>query len=65
MKRLIILGAGGYGKTVADVAAQLGYREVFFLDDQRTGENILGNCEDFAKFIDNDTELYPAFGIHS
>ena len=62
MKRLIILGAGGYGKTVADVAAQLGYTEIFFLDDQRTGENILGTCEDFAKFIDIDMELYPAFG---
>ena len=62
MKRLIILGAGGYGKTVADVAAQLGYTEIFFLDDQRTGENILGTCEMFNRFADGNTELYPAFG---
>ena len=34
MKRLMILGAGGYGKTVADVAAQLGcYEQIVFLDD--------------------------------
>ena len=62
MKRLIILGAGGYGKTVADVAAQLGYTQIFFLDDQRTDENILGTCEDFKRFADGNTEMYPAFG---
>ena len=62
MKRLIILGAGGYGKTVADVAAQLGYEEIAFLDDQRTGENILGVCEEFSKYADGKTEMYPAFG---
>ena len=29
-----ILGAGGYGRTVADVAAQTGeYNEILFLDD--------------------------------
>ena len=27
MKRLVILGAGGYGRTVADVAAQSGQFE--------------------------------------
>ena len=43
MKKLLILGAGGYGKTVADVAAQLGiYDRIAFLDDGREGENILG-----------------------
>ena len=32
--RLIILGAGGYGRTVADTAAQTGaYNEILFLDD--------------------------------
>ena len=30
--RLIILGAGGYGKTVADIARQSGkYEQIFFL----------------------------------
>ena len=62
MKRLLILGAGGYGKTIADVAAQLGYTQIAFLDDQRTGENILGSCDDFLLFCDGNTEAYPAFG---
>lgn len=32
MKRLVIFGSGGYGRTVADVAHQLGYTTII-LDD--------------------------------
>ena len=62
MKKLLILGAGGYGRTVADVAAQLGYDHIRFLDDSRTGPDILGTCAEYEKFLDRNTELYPAFG---
>lgn len=64
MKKLLILGAGGYGKTVADVAAQLGcYRKIAFLDDAQAGSpGVLGKCEEFLQFADADTEIYPAFG---
>ena len=63
MKDLLILGAGGYGKTVADVAQQLGcYNSIRFLDDGQTGENILGKCERYADFLNENTEVYPAFG---
>jgi UDP-N-acetylbacillosamine N-acetyltransferase len=63
MKKLLILGAGGYGKTIADVAAQLDmYDQIRFLDDQRTGENILGSCGQFLQFCDENTHVYPAFG---
>ena len=62
MRKLLILGAGGYGKTVADVAAQLGYDHIRFLDDSRTGPDILGTCAEYEKFLDRNTELYPAFG---
>ena len=30
--RLVILGAGGYGRTVADVAKQLGYEDIIVRD---------------------------------
>lgn len=33
MKRLVILGASGHGKVVADIAEKLGYETVVFLDD--------------------------------
>ena len=61
--RLIVLGAGGYGRTVADLARQFGkYEAVAFLDDNAQGEGVLGKCADFLKFADGETEMYPAFG---
>ena len=63
MKKLLILGAGGYGRTVAELASQLNrYGKIAFLDDGRTGEHILGTCEEFGVFADENTEIYPAFG---
>ncbi len=64
--RLIILGAGGYGKTVRDVAEQLGkYDSIFFLDDNSTDPSVIGKCADFESFISDHTEIYPAFGNNS
>ena len=61
--RLIILGAGGHGKVVADLAEQTGkYDEVCFLDDHSKDEQVIGKCSDFKKFKSQDTEMYPAFG---
>ncbi len=63
MKRLIILGAGGYGKTVADVARQLGaYDTIAFLDDGKMEPGVLGKCSGFTNYIGKDTDIYPAFG---
>ena len=61
--RLILLGAGGYGKTVADVASQIGdYDDIRFLDDNSKDELVIGKCEDYIRFIDDNTAFYPAFG---
>lgn len=61
--RLIILGAGGYGCTVADIAAQTGkYDEIFFLDDNSQKETVIGKCADYLAYADENTEFYPAFG---
>jgi len=67
MKKLLILGAGGYGKTIADVARQLGcYDKIAFLDDIKAGmPGVLGTCEEFLQFADGDTDVYPAFGNNS
>ena len=63
MKKLLILGAGGYGRTIADLAAQLScYETVAFLDDGQTGSNILGKCADWERFAPEFDEVYPAFG---
>lgn len=63
MRKLLILGAGGFGRTVADVARQLGvYGKIAFLDDGKNGADILGKCEEYPMFCDETTEIYPAFG---
>ena len=64
MKKLLILGAGGYGRTIEDIARQLGrYQKIAFLDDGKAGTpGVLGKCEDFLQFADETTEMYPAFG---
>ncbi len=61
--KLIIIGAGGYGRTVADIARQSGrYSDILFLDDNSTAEDIIGKCSEYINFIVPDTEIYPAFG---
>ena len=63
MKRLVILGAGGYGRTVADVAAQSGqFGPIIFLDDGSAAAGIAGKCADFTQFQTGTTVFYPAFG---
>lgn len=39
---LIIIGAGGHGKVIADIAIKLGYTDIKFVDD-----NLTGFCMDF------------------
>lgn len=61
-KRLLILGSGGYGRVVEDIASQLGrYDKILFLDDAG-GEEVCGACSDYPDYIDDCTEIYPAFG---
>lgn len=56
-RRLVILGSGGYGHTVADVAEQLGYN-ILFLDDSLPEHEL----STFSSYIDDHTEFIPAFG---
>lgn len=55
--RLVILGSGGYGHTVEDVAIQLGY-DCLFLDDSIADHPL----SSYYNYIDSDTEFIPAFG---
>ena len=57
MKRLVILGAGGYGRTVADVAEQLDYSTIV-LDDADSVHSL----STFSSYIDENTSFIPAFG---
>lgn len=55
--RLVILGSGGYGHTVEDVAIQLGY-DCIFLDDSIADHPL----SSYNNYMDSDTEFIPAFG---
>ena len=57
MRRLIILGAGGYGRTVKDVAEQLGFSTIV-LDDA----DLAHPLSSFQSCIDENTYFIPAFG---
>ncbi|WP_026491176.1 PglD-related sugar-binding protein [Butyrivibrio sp. XPD2002] len=61
--RLIILGAGGYGRTIADLAEQCQiYKKIEFMDDNLIMPSVVGKIGDFEKYIDDDTAFYPAIG---
>ena len=57
-KRLVILGSGGYGRTLIDLAEQLGYKDIITLDDKDPEHPL---CS-FTQYINSDTVFIPAFG---
>ena len=63
MKKLLILGAGGFAKVVEDIARQsMEYDRIGFLDDSAQGPYILGRCEEFRMFSGYNVEMFPAIG---
>ena len=51
MKALLIIGAGGHGRVVAEVATELGYDNIAFLDDN--SETSIGKIDEMDKFVEN------------
>ena len=60
MKRLLIIGAGGHGKVVAETAVACGY-EISFLDD-KLGEGVVGEVSDLERFVDQYDEFFVGIG---
>ena len=59
MKSLVIVGASGHGKVVADIACNLGYTDIVFLDDnsevKKCGEfKVVGRCSEACKYSSAD-----------
>lgn len=66
MKDLIIIGAGGHGRVIADIAQKLGtYETISFLDDgdakETMGLPIVGKTSDVEKYIDT-ADIFVAIG---
>lgn len=64
-KKVVIIGAGGHGRVVSDIAESCGDTVLGFLDDgEVTNPNIkkLGKTSDAINYCDNDTYLFVAIG---
>ena len=63
-KTILIIGASGHGKVVADIAKKNGYEKIYFLDDNLSlsecgGYPVLGNS---SKYLDFDCDIFVAIG---
>lgn len=67
VKRLIIAGAGGHGKVLADIAEKMGiYTYIAFLDDNENIKSVMGypviGTMDFSDFKKETDEIIVAVG---
>ena len=62
VKRLLILGAGGFGHMIQETARLLGYEEVVFLDDAVKGADVIGKCCDHKAFLSEYDTAVAALG---
>lgn len=60
MKCLLIIGAGGHGKVVAEVARDIGYEKIDFLDDNNP--EAIGRISDIEKLSDQYSDAFVAIG---
>lgn len=62
MKHLMIIGAGGHGRVVRDIAVKVGYSQVDFLDDADVSSvPTAGKVADFKRFLDT-CDFFVAIG---
>lgn len=59
MKRLVVIGASGHGKVIADIAKKNGYLEILFLDDncnlKSCGDyEVVGESKDASEYREYD-----------
>ncbi len=57
---LLIVGAGGHGKVVAEIAADCGYEKVDYLDDN--SPEAIGKLHDLEKFADQYEYAFVGIG---
>lgn len=65
-KKLVIIGAGGHGKVIADLAVKNGYSDICFVDDNAVGEcagfPVVGVVSDVEKLAGDNTEFIIGIG---
>lgn len=64
-KKVVIIGAGGHGRVVADIVEACGDTVIGFLDDSNTANdkvNVVGTSADAIKYCDGEIKLFVAIG---
>lgn len=60
---LLILGAGSHGRNIKEIAESLRiFNKVSFLDDKKTGEDIIGKCGEALRFRNEYVCAFVAIG---
>jgi sugar O-acyltransferase (sialic acid O-acetyltransferase NeuD family) len=59
MNNLVIVGASGHGKVIADIAEKIGYTDIVFLDDNLTVKScgnyvVVGECKEAVSYKNAD-----------
>lgn len=66
MNKLIIVGAGGHGKVIADSALRSGYTDIRFIDDRASGDcmgfPIIGTSANLEALNDGRTDFVLGIG---
>lgn len=60
MKHLLIIGAGGHGKVVAEVAEDVGYEQIAFLDDH--APEAIGKVSELEIFKEQYSNAFVGIG---
>ncbi len=60
MKKLVLIGAGGFARTLSDIVRQTKqFDKIILLDDSKT-DGVEGKCDTYAQYLDENTWFYPA-----
>ncbi len=67
MKKLVIIGAGGHGRVIADIARLNGYEDIIFLDDDTSVTDcgrykVKGTAKDAVDFAKSGYDISVAVG---
>lgn len=68
MNNLVIVGASGHGKVIADIAEKVGYTDIVFLDDNPQVEScgiykVVGGCKSALSYKNADFIVAMSWGI--
>lgn len=60
MKTLVLIGAGGFARTLTDIVRQTNqFSDIIYLDDTPK-DGVSGYCSQYIEYLSDNTEFYPA-----